>query len=220
MRREGGVEPAADEAIDVVNPPFGRKSSTLTVNADGDTEREQALVVRDDFWADTTNEQLKFVQHTYTILDTHGRAAVVLPDNMLFEGGASTVRKRLFDTCDVHTMLRLPTGIFHAGRREGQGPVLRQRARGGDAVDTRPVDLRLPGEPALHDEDRAADLRAPRRLDRRLPPGGPVRSYRVRALPPAPEVLIAEIQDEMAALMVQFSELAACIETSATDLEG
>lgn len=100
----------------LANPPFGRKSSTLVVTADGGTEREQMLVAREDFWADTSNKQLNFIQHIHTILDTHGRAAVVLPDNVLFEGGAGeTIRRRLLNTCDLHTMLRLPTGIFYAG---------------------------------------------------------------------------------------------------------
>lgn len=72
-------------------------------------------MVRDDFWATTSNKQLNFVQHIKTILKIHGRAAVVVPDNVLFEGGAGeTVRRKLLQECDVHTLLRLPTGIFYA----------------------------------------------------------------------------------------------------------
>jgi type I restriction enzyme M protein len=72
-------------------------------------------VVRDDFWASTSNKQLNFVQHVKTLLAVEGRAAVVVPDNVLFEGGAGeTVRRRLLHECDVHTLLRLPTGIFYA----------------------------------------------------------------------------------------------------------
>lgn len=109
-------DPGKRWSLALANPPFGRKSSTLVVTAAGGTEREQMLVAREDFWADTSNKQLNFVQHIHTILDTHGRAAVVLPDNVLFEGGAGeTVRRRLLNTCEVHTMLRLPTGIFYAG---------------------------------------------------------------------------------------------------------
>ena len=64
----------------------------------------------------TSNKQLNFVQHIKTILDINGRAAVVLPDNVLFEGGAGeTLRKRLLREFDVHTLVRLPTGIFYAG---------------------------------------------------------------------------------------------------------
>lgn len=109
-------DPGARWSMCLANPPFGRKSSTLIVTAEGGTEREQMLVAREDFWADTSNKQLNFIQHIHTILDTHGRAAVVLPDNVLFEGGAGeTIRRRLLNTCDLHTMLRLPTGIFYAG---------------------------------------------------------------------------------------------------------
>ncbi|MCU1432412.1 MAG: putative methyltransferase, partial [Actinotalea sp.] len=73
-------------------------------------------IVRDDFWVTTSNKQLNFVQHIKTILHINGRAAAVLPDNVLFEGGAGeTVRRRLLQEVDVHTLLRLPTGIFYAG---------------------------------------------------------------------------------------------------------
>ena len=70
---------------------------------------------RQDFWATTSNKQLNFVQHIRTLLKTTGKAAVVVPDNVLFEGGAGeTVRKKLLETTDLHTILRLPTGIFYA----------------------------------------------------------------------------------------------------------
>src|SRR5439155_5088464 len=78
-------------------------------------ERQALTVVREDFWATTTNKQLNFVQHVRTLLKINGRAAVVVPDNVLFEGGAGeTVRRKLMETCDLHTILRLPTGIFYA----------------------------------------------------------------------------------------------------------
>ena len=71
--------------------------------------------MRDDFWTSTSNKQLNFVQHVKTILAMHGKAAVVVPDNVLFEGGAGeTIRRKLLHECDVHTLLRLPTGIFYA----------------------------------------------------------------------------------------------------------
>jgi type I restriction enzyme M protein len=99
----------------LTNPPFGKKSSMTVVNAEGDTEREDLVVVRDDFWASTSNKQLNFVQHVKTLLQINGKAAVVVPDNVLFEGGAGeTVRRKLLHECDVHTLLRLPTGIFYA----------------------------------------------------------------------------------------------------------
>src|SRR5206468_115759 len=91
------------------------KSSVRMVNEQGEEEREALTVVREDFWATTSNKQLAFVQHIETILKINGRAAVVVPDNVLFEGGAGeTVRRKLLQECDVHTLLRLPTGIFYA----------------------------------------------------------------------------------------------------------
>jgi type I restriction enzyme M protein len=101
--------------IVLANPPFGKKSSVTIVNAAGEQERESLVINRDDFWATTSNKQLNFLQHIFTILKQHGRAAVVLPDNVLFEGGAGeTVRRELLKQADVHTLLRLPTGIFYA----------------------------------------------------------------------------------------------------------
>jgi type I restriction enzyme M protein len=99
----------------LTNPPFGRKSSVLVISEEGEEEREDLTVMREDFWATTSNKQLNFVQHVYTLLDMNGRAAVVVPDNVLFEGGAGeVVRRRLLQQCDVHTLLRLPTGVFYA----------------------------------------------------------------------------------------------------------
>src|SRR2546421_1108411 len=99
----------------LTNPPFGRKSSMTFVNAEGEAEREDLVVVRDDFWASTSNKQLNFLQHVKTLLKPEGRAAIVVPDNVLFEVGAGeTVRRKLLDECDVHTLLRLPTGLFYA----------------------------------------------------------------------------------------------------------
>jgi type I restriction enzyme M protein len=72
--------------------------------------------LREDFWATTSNKQLNFLQHVRSLLEINGRAAIVVPDNVLFEGGAGeTVRRKLLEQCDVHTLLRLPTGIFYAG---------------------------------------------------------------------------------------------------------
>jgi type I restriction enzyme M protein len=109
------ADPGDRFEVILTNPPFGRKSSVLTVTAEGEAEREDLVVVRDDFWASTSNKQLNFVQHVKTLLKINGRAAVVVPDNVLFEGGAGEiVRRRLLRECDVHTLLRLPTGIFYA----------------------------------------------------------------------------------------------------------
>jgi len=99
----------------LANPPFGKKSSVTIVNEAGDQQKESLIINRDDFWATTSNKQLNFLQHIFTILKQHGHAAVVLPDNVLFEGGAGEViRRALLKQADVHTLLRLPTGIFYA----------------------------------------------------------------------------------------------------------
>jgi type I restriction enzyme M protein len=99
----------------LTNPPFGKKSSITVTAEDGKQEKQSFTYNRQDFWATTSNKQLNFVQHIHTILKTTGQAAVVVPDNVLFEGGAGeTVRKKLLETTDLHTILRLPTGIFYA----------------------------------------------------------------------------------------------------------
>jgi type I restriction enzyme M protein len=105
------------ETFDFVlaNPPFGKKSSMSFTNDEGEQESEDLTYNRQDFWATTSNKQLNFVQHIRTMLKTTGRAAVVVPDNVLFEGGAGeTIRRKLLDNTDLHTILRLPTGIFYA----------------------------------------------------------------------------------------------------------
>jgi type I restriction enzyme M protein len=99
----------------LTNPPFGKKSSVTIVNEAGEQQKESLIINRDDFWATTSNKQLNFLQHVFTILKQHGRAAIVVPDNVLFEGGAGeTVRRQLLQQADVHSLLRLPTGIFYA----------------------------------------------------------------------------------------------------------
>lgn len=100
----------------LTNPPFGKKSSVTFVTDEGEIKREAQTIVRDDFWTSTSNKQLNFLQHVRSILRTDdGRAALVVPDNVLFEGGAGeTVRRKLLHSADVHTLLRLPTGIFYA----------------------------------------------------------------------------------------------------------
>ena len=105
------------EYFDMVltNPPFGKKSSVTYITDEGEIRRETQTITRQDFWTSTSNKQLNFVQHVRSILEINGRAAVVVPDNVLFEGGAGeTVRRKLLQECDVHTLLRLPTGIFYA----------------------------------------------------------------------------------------------------------
>ena len=101
--------------IVLTNPPFGKKSSTTIIGADGKPYKEKETIEREDFWSTTSNKQLNFVQHVKTLLNQHGRAAIVVPDNVLFEGGAGeTIRRKLLHECDIHTLLRLPTGLFYA----------------------------------------------------------------------------------------------------------
>jgi type I restriction enzyme M protein len=99
----------------LANPPFGKKSAMSFTNEEGEQEKDDLTYNRQDFWATTSNKQLNFVQHIRTMLKTSGHAALVVPDNVLFEGGAGeTVRRKLMENTDLHTILRLPTGIFYA----------------------------------------------------------------------------------------------------------
>lgn len=108
-------EPKLHVDLVLANPPFGKKSSMTITNEDGEEDRDALTYQRQDFWETTSNKQLNFLQHIVNMLKEGGRAAVVLPDNVLFEGGAGEkIRRKLLETCDVHTILRLPTGIFYA----------------------------------------------------------------------------------------------------------
>ncbi|UUX93216.1 HsdM family class I SAM-dependent methyltransferase [Methanoplanus endosymbiosus] len=108
-------EPKEHFDLVLTNPPFGKKSSYTIINGDGKAEKEKQTYERDDFWATTSNKQLNFLQHVKSLLKINGSAAVVVPDNVLFEGGAGeTIRRKLLEECDVHTLLRLPTEIFYA----------------------------------------------------------------------------------------------------------
>jgi type I restriction enzyme M protein len=99
----------------LTNPPFGKKSSVTVSNGNGGKDKESLVYERPDFWATTSNKQLNFLQHVRSLLKIHGSAAIVVPDNVLFEGGAGeTVRRRMLSECNVHTLLRLPTGVFYA----------------------------------------------------------------------------------------------------------
>ncbi|MEV5609227.1 class I SAM-dependent DNA methyltransferase [Streptomyces sp. NPDC052225] len=118
---EGGKDalakkPKRHATLVLANPPFGKKSAITVIGTDGKAEKEDISYDRDDFRATTTNKQLNFVQHIMSLTAIDGRAAVVLPDNVLFEGGAGEkIRRRLLHEFDLHTILRLPTGIFYAG---------------------------------------------------------------------------------------------------------
>ncbi|MFW1946458.1 N-6 DNA methylase [Acinetobacter bereziniae] len=108
-------EPSVKVDYVLANPPFGKKSSMTLTNEEGEEDKESLTYERPDFWVTTSNKQLNFLQHIVSMLKADGKAAVVLPDNVLFEGGVGErVRKKLLAGCDVHTILRLPTGIFYA----------------------------------------------------------------------------------------------------------
>lgn len=99
----------------ITNPPFGKKSSIMVVSDNRKIEKDDIGYARKDFWATTSNKQLNFVQHIYTMLKDGGRAAIVVPDNVLFEGGVGEkIRRELFARGDLHTLLRLPTGIWYS----------------------------------------------------------------------------------------------------------
>jgi type I restriction enzyme M protein len=109
---ESEAEPAD---MVLTNPPFGKKSSFTIIGAGGKSQTHKISYKRPDFWATTSNKQLNFVQHVYSMLKDSGRAAVVVPDNVLFESGAGEeIRRTLLQHCNVHTLLRLPTGIWYS----------------------------------------------------------------------------------------------------------
>jgi len=108
-------EPSKTFSVVVTNPPFGKKSSIAIVNEEGELEKDDSTYERTDFYTTTKNKQLNFLQHTKSLLKPGGRCAIVVPDNVLFEGGSGeTVRRKLLQQCDFHTLLRLPTGLFYA----------------------------------------------------------------------------------------------------------
>ena len=117
IRNTDALAVAPAERYDVVltNPPFGKKSSFRVVGEDGEVDTEREDYARDDFKFTTGNKQLNFMQHIMTAMASHGRAGVVLPDNVLFEAGSAGegIRRRLLEAFDFHTLLRLPTGIFY-----------------------------------------------------------------------------------------------------------
>lgn len=110
------ADPAERYNVVLTNPPFGKKSSYKVVGEDGQVSTERENYEREDFKFTTSNKQLNFLQHIMTILDKNGRCAVVLPDNVLFEAGRAGegIRKRLLEQFDFHTLLRLPTGIWYS----------------------------------------------------------------------------------------------------------
>jgi type I restriction enzyme M protein len=243
------ADPGTRWSMCLANPPFGRKSSNTFVTEDGTTEREQSVIVRDDFWARTSNKQLNFLQHIHTVLETNGRAAVVLPDNVLFEGGAGeTIRRKLMESCDLHTMLRLPTGIFYAGgvkanvlffdkKPAAETPWTQEvwiydfRTNEHFTLKTHPMRFEHLADfiECYKAEDRTTreETERFRRFTHAELAARDKASLDITWLKddsledaanlPSPEILVAEIQDELAALMASFSELAASIACDAGD---
>ena len=129
--------------IVLTNPPFGRKSTLTFVDKQGESKRENLVVERPDFWATTSNKQLNFLQHVRSLLKIHGRAAIVVPDNVLFEGGAGeTVRRKLLAECDVHHLAATTYWCVLRPGSQGQRALLRPQTCQRDSLDPRPVDLR------------------------------------------------------------------------------
>ena len=151
------AHPGRNYDMVLTNPPFGRKSSLTFINAAGKSERESLEVERPDFWATTSNKQLNFLQHVHTLLKIHGRAAVVVPDNVLFEGGAGeTVAASAASTCATYIpycdcpracsipRASKPTCSFSTANPPARPP------------DPGPLDLRPPHQPALHPQGQPA----------------------------------------------------------------
>ena len=239
--------PWRDEySLILANPPFGKKSSLLFVNDEGDTEKEDQVVVREDFWTSTSNKQLNFVQHIFTLMKIDGRAAVVVPDNVLFEGGAGEkLRRNLLQKCRVHTLLRLPTGIWYSPgvkanvlffeKKEGRAEVWTERLWVYDLRTN--MHFTLKQKPIRRaDFDEFIDCYKPGRLHERSPtwsmdrPEGRWRGFDYAELAkrdklsldlfwikdkgltdtdalPEPDVLAAEIVDELQAALEQFTRI-------------
>ena len=239
--------PWRDEySLILANPPFGKKSSLLFVNDEGDTEKEDQVVVREDFWTSTSNKQLNFVQHIFTLMKIDGRAAVVVPDNVLFEGGAGEkLRRNLLQKCRVHTLLRLPTGIWYSPgvkanvlffeKKEGRAEVWTERLWVYDLRTN--MHFTLKRKPIRRaDFDEFIDCYKPGRLHERSPtwsmdrPEGRWRGFDYAELAkrdklsldlfwikdkgltdtdalPEPDVLAAEIVDELQAALEQFTRI-------------
>ena len=171
----------------LTNPPFGKKQSYRIVRDDGEIDTEREDYDRQDFFVTTSNKQLNFLQHIMTVLAENGRAAVVMPDNVLFEGGAGeTIRRRLLHNFDFHTLLRLPTGIFYKQGVKANVLFFDKKRVSAEPQHQGSVDLRPAHQPALHAERAADDARRSRRFRRLLPLGPAPRARGDRALPALP----------------------------------
>jgi type I restriction enzyme M protein len=155
--------------IILTNPPFGKKQSYRIVRDDGEIDSEREDYDRQDFFVTTSNKQLNFLQHIMTVLAPNGEAAVVMPDNVLFEGGAGeTIRKRLLKNFDFHTLLRLPTGIFYKQGVKANVLFFDKKPAIRNLGDKRALDLRSAHQPGIHLERAPHGARRSRRLHRPL----------------------------------------------------
>jgi hypothetical protein len=156
---------------------------TIT-NEEGEEDRDALTDERQDFWETTSNKQLNFLQRIVSLLKVGSRDPVVLPDNGLFEGGAGEkIRRKLLEHCDVHTILRLPTGIFYAQGVMANVVFFDHAPKDGRVHTQGRLVLRSAHQPAFHAEDPAAEARRPEGLCTVLPAGELARSPRDRALP-------------------------------------
>jgi len=150
-------DPGDQFSMVLTNPPFGKKSTVRVGNQEGELEREPDTYERQDFWTSTKNKQLNFLQHVKTLLTINGSCAIVVPDNVLFEGGpGKVVRAKLLKQFDVHTLLRLPTGIFYAQVVKANVLFFDAKPAREKALDRAPLGLRPPHQQALHTQDEAA----------------------------------------------------------------
>ena len=163
IERADALNSLGSVRYDVVltNPPFGRKQGYKIVGDDGEIESEREEYNRPDFIKTTSNKQLNFLQHIMSVLKENGRAAVVLPDNVLFEGGGAEIRKRLLDNYDFHTLATPAHRHLLQARCQGQRAVLRSQAGVGDAMDQGAMDLRFPDQQEFHLEGAAVEAGRP-----------------------------------------------------------
>ena len=181
-RRRAPDEPGAHADVVVTNPPFGKKSSITIVNEEGEPTARTSPIVRHDFWT-TTNKQLNFVQHVKSLL----RSTAAPPSSCRTTSSSRAAPARpcagtCSQECEVHTLLRLPTGIFYAQGVKANVLFFDRKPARRRPVDEDALGLRPPHQQALHAQDQAA-LRAgrPRRLRRLLPPRRPAERVGGRA---------------------------------------
>ena len=170
----------AGERYDYVlaNPPFGRKSALSFTNEEGEQETDDLTYNRQDFWATTSNKQLNFVQHIRTMLKTTGRAAVVVPDNVLFEGGAGETirRKAARHHRPAHHPAPADRRVLRPGR-QGQRDLLRQPRSQPRPLDQASLVLRLPHQHPPHAEEEADAVQGLGGIHQVLQPPEPPRAH-------------------------------------------